>query len=667
MLVTLAVGLLAAWATAATDVGGRLEAATLDFRWGLRPTGHEDPRIVMVAITGEDLNRGAIPYPIPRTYHAKLITALSDLGADAIVYRFDFDQQGDDVGDLALLNAIAASDARVLLGTVSVDDDGPRFLGGGRENREQSGAIFAAGAEVPGADGGLRRMTSRNEHLDLPSITMQAALYLDGLKRLPHAPESEPWIDVPHKPCNLDTARIRCATTAYSASAVTAGKLRSKGLERSVVVVGQVGSESQALQRTWSGGDELTTGLELSAHEIGTVARGYPVRSSPRWLSWPVGAIVIAASALLAAWLDRRRERFLQTSTPWRTAIAVAGVGAAAVAAYVAAVLTAFAWADVVLPAAPVVVGALAVLSLSAARVGLADRRRAEAIYRTVTAMAPEQLIELIVSRNRGRAVLDPEKVTMTILFADLRGSTQLIRALEEPEKTYLLLQAFQQGAAKLVRDEEGFVQSFAGDGILAVLGLDHGGADHAARAMRIGLNLTTKLVDELRDLIDADPALAAIRPSADIRPVGIRVGINTGMVSYGTAGADDRYDFVTLGRTTHEASKLQGAARLAQGGDRDELRWSPRAPGEKWAGPSGQQALDLILANDDVEAAARAIVVADATVSNLLTVTHGTLAARDPDSPLQGYLPATIDLRDGMGAIDVWVRHPGTSAPPPV
>ncbi len=130
----------------------------------------------------------------------------------------------------------------------------------------------------------------------------------------------------------------------------------------------------------------------------------------------------------------------------------------------------------------------------------------------------------------------------MTILFADVSGSTALGEALD-PEDMRALLSRYYAVAKDVVGAHGGTVEKFIGDAVMAVFGLPVAHGDDAERALAAAL--------ELRDRVRADPKLGDRMP--------IRLGVNTGeVVATRDASAGD---FLVTGDAVNVAARLQQAA----------------------------------------------------------------------------------------------------------
>jgi class 3 adenylate cyclase len=104
---------------------------------------------------------------------------------------------------------------------------------------------------------------------------------------------------------------------------------------------------------------------------------------------------------------------------------------------------------------------------------------QAETLTRTPLAYTPPYLAEKILT---SRSALEGERKQVTVLFADLKGNTELIRDLD-PEAGQVLLDTALQRMMDAVHRFEGTVNDVAGDGLMAMFGAPIAHEDHALRA----------------------------------------------------------------------------------------------------------------------------------------------------------------------------------------
>src|SRR5262249_19646345 len=159
----------------------------------------------------------------------------------------------------------------------------------------------------------------------------------------------------------------------------------------------------------------------------------------------------------------------------------------------------------------------------------------------------PPHLAEKILT---SRAALEGERKQVTVLFADLKGSMELL-AERDPEEARQLLDPVLDRMMAAVHQYEGTVNQVMGDGIMALFGAPLAHEDHAVRACYAALRMQERVAryaDELRR-----------RHGADVQ---IRVGINSGEVVVRSIGTDLHMDYSAVGHTTHLAGRMQQLAR---------------------------------------------------------------------------------------------------------
>lgn len=158
----------------------------------------------------------------------------------------------------------------------------------------------------------------------------------------------------------------------------------------------------------------------------------------------------------------------------------------------------------------------------------------------------PRHLAERILD---SRAALEGERKQVTVLFADLKGSMELI-ADRDPEDARKLLDPVLDRMMEAVHHYEGTVNQVMGDGIMALFGAPLAHEDHAVRACYAAL----RMQDAIRRYTDE------VRRTHGVE-VQIRVGLNSGEVVVRTIGSDLRMDYTAVGQTTHLAARMEQLA----------------------------------------------------------------------------------------------------------
>jgi class 3 adenylate cyclase len=147
------------------------------------------------------------------------------------------------------------------------------------------------------------------------------------------------------------------------------------------------------------------------------------------------------------------------------------------------------------------------------------------------------------------RATLEGERKQVTVLFADLQGSTALIRDLD-PEAAQRLLDPALWHVMDAVHRYEGTVNQVLGDGIMALFGAPIAHEDHALRACYAALAMQTAM-QRYAEEVRRTHGMA----------VQLRVGLNSGDVVVRTIGNDLHMDYSAVGPTTHLAARMEQLA----------------------------------------------------------------------------------------------------------
>jgi class 3 adenylate cyclase/tetratricopeptide (TPR) repeat protein len=169
--------------------------------------------------------------------------------------------------------------------------------------------------------------------------------------------------------------------------------------------------------------------------------------------------------------------------------------------------------------------------------------RAAEPVPLTYT---PPYLTEKILA---SRAALEGERKQVTVLFADIKDSTELIKGLDA-EAAQQLLDPVLHCMMDAVHRFEGTVNQVLGDGIMALFGAPIAHEDHALRACYAALAMQTAM----RDYTDA------VRRSHGLE-LHMRVGLNAGEVVVRTIRNDLHMDYSAVGETTHLAARMEQLA----------------------------------------------------------------------------------------------------------
>jgi class 3 adenylate cyclase/tetratricopeptide (TPR) repeat protein len=145
---------------------------------------------------------------------------------------------------------------------------------------------------------------------------------------------------------------------------------------------------------------------------------------------------------------------------------------------------------------------------------------------------------------------VEGERKTITALFADIKGSTELEQDLD-PEDARLIVDPALKLMIEAVRRYDGYVVQSTGDGIFAMFGAPLAHEDHAQRALYAGLRMQEELKRYSTTLRERGRA-----------PIEVRVGVNTGeVVVREIQTAEGHAEYTPIGHAANLASRMQTLA----------------------------------------------------------------------------------------------------------
>ena len=168
----------------------------------------------------------------------------------------------------------------------------------------------------------------------------------------------------------------------------------------------------------------------------------------------------------------------------------------------------------------------------------------------------PRSLVRRLLPLGRGEGVRSDER-ELTVLFTDIADFTTIAEALTAAEAADLLNRHFALLGA-CVEAEEGTIDKFIGDSLMAFWGAPETQVDHAARACRAALAMVRAMNDENRR-----------RSAAGLTPLRLRIGIHSGTMVVGNIGAPERMNYTVVGEPVNTCRRLEqlGKKREFDGG----------------------------------------------------------------------------------------------------
>ncbi len=171
----------------------------------------------------------------------------------------------------------------------------------------------------------------------------------------------------------------------------------------------------------------------------------------------------------------------------------------------------------------------------------LTERKRLEAQRKLFERMVSPAVIQQL---DPNSLALGGKRIDITVLFADIRGFTSFSEG-QSPEQLVSVLNRYLAAGAEAVLDEEGTVDKFLGDAVMAWFNAPIPQTDHTLRAVRTALKLRDR-IEELHSVLPPEAHLA------------FGVGIHYGDAILGLIGTEKRLEYTAIGDSVNTTKRLQ-------------------------------------------------------------------------------------------------------------
>jgi adenylate cyclase len=180
-------------------------------------------------------------------------------------------------------------------------------------------------------------------------------------------------------------------------------------------------------------------------------------------------------------------------------------------------------------------------------------RRKNDLLERLMTSFSPKVRSLLLEKASHGRLRPGGERSEVTILCSDIRGFTQMSRSMDT-EAIVDMLNEYFSGLSEAIFRNDGTIDKFMGDAILAVFGSPEPDAQHPAKAVTAAMEMQTAMRDINR-----------VRSLRNQPICEIGIGVHCGEVLHGFIGATERMEFTVIGDTVNRASRYCSGAKAGQ------------------------------------------------------------------------------------------------------
>ena len=515
-----------------------LENQVLDRFFALRGPQAPPADLLIVGIDESSFQELRLPWPWPRSLHARLIDRLSDAGARLILFDILFTEPSDPENDAALASSIKRAGNVVLAETRDYTND--RLFSRVINIRPLSlfsDAARATGLAMvePDPDGVVRHFQVELEgEATLPATAVSAIGRAVGKPDL--ARKGPGLIKFVGPARSIDT--LSYSQVLDDEHPVPAERIRGR-----IVLVGrQLQASPVPLAQAdlfptpfFESTGTYTSGVEIHANILSNLLSG-------QW----VGEISTKARLITCLGYFLLFSLMFTAITPLRglTALCVSSLGLISICYWLFYAL------DFWVPPAAFVFGTASLYTCNVVLQHLAESRQKKWLRSAFNRYVSPAVVESIVN-NPGSLELGGKEIQATIFFSDLANFTSFSERLRAEDLVALLIEYFTP-MTNIILEHRGGLDKFIGDAVMAFWGVPLPLENHALWACEAALKMKETIAD-LREgwLQRRLPLLDA------------RMGIHSGPVVAGNVGSMERFNYTVLGDTVNLASRLEGANKF--------------------------------------------------------------------------------------------------------
>jgi adenylate cyclase len=321
---------------------------------------------------------------------------------------------------------------------------------------------------------------------------------------------------------------------SWSATDVLHGRIPRARMEGKIAVVGTTAPGTWDQRVTPF--DDIAPGVITHATFMENVLRGELLERSQ--------AVVVAELAAMLL-LSVLLARLFASVGP----LAAAPVLVAAMAAWIGAAVMGLRRFDLVIAIGMPLVQMMAMFLAGTTYRFFSEEREKRRARETFSRFLSPAMVEQVLAKE-GALKLGGDKRELTVLFSDIRGFTTLSEKLDPHVLLEFLNEYLTPMTDIIVSGNRGTLDKYIGDAIMAFWGAPQSQPDHALLACKAALEMMARLQE-----------LKVRWHEQSLPEIDIGVGINTGPMSVGFVGSQDRfYNYTVLGDAVNLASRLEGA-----------------------------------------------------------------------------------------------------------
>jgi len=387
----------------------------------------------------------------------------------------------------------------------------------------ETGRLGAHNA-INDADGVLRKYAVYHEKdgWRIPSLPARVA------QGLGYALPQNPWITLNWHGRALSHARVSYADV-YANLQHRQTQRPANEFSGKIVIIGATANGLHDVRATPI--DGFYPGVEILATAIDNLKNGDPLQAVPNWMPTAIGFLL-----LLAMYASFVRYRYVV-----RIGLMLAAVTLLSLVVSHAAL----SWRYLLPLLAPITFAWL-YYAIAALMEYLSERKARERAVQTFGRFLDPRVVKSLVDRGETTQSLSGKSSDISVLFSDIRGFTTLSEA-STPEQVVELLNGYFTLQAGAVFEQEGTLDKYIGDAIMAFWGAPEHQPDHASRAVAAALDMSARL-ERFRE--------QAGQLGSELE---IGIGVHSGAAVVGFIGSENRQDYTAIGDTVNLASRIEG------------------------------------------------------------------------------------------------------------
>jgi len=522
-----------------------VESKSIDWRFKARGIVQPKAPVVIVAIDDDSFPRMPERWVWPRTFYVKAIENLNKWGAKVIAFDvvyseatarnpkedLEFADAVKKAGNVVLGMAILVQDTKLGQKTVTVYPIDPLKnaalqLGLVHHPFDRDSHIRNTHLAKVDSERGENYYSLALEayaaYKDIPRTGISIIRERSRVKIGDMTAPNQVFINFAGPPQTFETVSFH---KVYSGEGVKPEMFKDK-----IVLIGATADILHDVFNTpFTESGNMMPGVEIHANVINTIFEESMLSKLPRWQN----LLILLGIGIMTS--------FLMFGIRTMQGLVILGLE---IVAYIAASRYFFDNMNLVIDFVnPLFTMVFCYLSISTYKVTVEERENRK-IRNVFSKYVSKQVVDQLLKNPDVK--LGGEKKTISVMFTDIRGFTAMSEKMD-PKQVLNVLNEYLTAMTDIVFENEGTLDKFIGDAVMALYGTPVYYKDHALRAVKTGVAMQKKL-DELNEKWTKEGKTT----------LKIGIGVNTGEVVAGNMGSLKRMEYTVIGDTVNLASRLE-------------------------------------------------------------------------------------------------------------